>query len=88
MLAQLQVPLDVAFFLWLGIFNLLVIAQFWAFANDLYTREQGERLFAIVAFGGALGGIVGPIVAGRLFGTLGAYQLMLVAAACWRFASS
>ena len=60
MLAQLRVPLDVAFFLWVGIFNLLVIAQFWAFANDLYTREQGERLFAIVAFGGALGGIVGP----------------------------
>jgi len=81
MLAQLRVPLSVAFFLWVGIFNLLVIAQFWAFANDLYTREQGERLFAIVAFGGTLGGIVGPIVAGWLFGPLGAYQLMLVAAA-------
>jgi ATP:ADP antiporter, AAA family len=81
MLAQLQVPLGVAFFLWVGIFNLLVIAQFWAFANDLYTREQGERLFAIVAFGGALGAILGPMVAGWLFGPLGAYQLMLVAAA-------
>ncbi|HEY3168276.1 MAG TPA: hypothetical protein VGK57_13655, partial [Candidatus Binatia bacterium] len=81
MLAQLQVPLGVAFFLWVGIFNLLVIAQFWAFANDLYTREQGERLFAIVAFGGALGAILGPMLAGWLFGPLGAYQLMLVAAA-------
>jgi AAA family ATP:ADP antiporter len=80
-LAQLQVPLGVAFFLWVGIFNLLVIAQFWAFANDLYTREQGERLFAIVAFGGALGAILGPMVAGWLFAPLGAYQLMLVAAA-------
>jgi AAA family ATP:ADP antiporter len=82
MLAQLQeVPLGVAFFLWVGIFDLLVIAQFWAFANDLYTREQGERLFAIVAFGGALGAILGPMLAGWLFGPLGAYQLMLVAAA-------
>ena len=81
MLAQLRVPLGVAFFLWVGIFNLLVIAQFWAFANDLYTREQGERLFTIVAFGGALGAILGPMLAGWLFGPLGAYQLMLVAAA-------
>ena len=80
-LAQLQVPVGVAFFLWVGIFNLLVIAQFWAFANDLYTREQGERLFAIVAFGGTLGAILGPMVAGWLFGPLGAYQLMLLAAA-------
>jgi len=80
-LAQLQVPLGVAFFLWVGIVNLLVIAQFWAFANDLYTREQGERLFAIVAFGGTMGGILGPMVAGWMFGPLGAYPLMLVAAA-------
>ncbi len=79
-LAQLGVPLGVPFFLWAGVFNLLVIAQFWSFANDLYTREQGERLFAIVAFGGTLGGMVGPVVAGWLFAPLGAYQLMLVAA--------
>ena len=31
------------YFLWLGIFNVMVIAQFWAFANDLYTQEQGRR---------------------------------------------
>ena len=45
-------PIDrVAFFLWIGIFSLVVIAQFWAFANDVYTVEQGKRLFAIVGFG-------------------------------------
>ncbi len=79
-LAQFAVPLGVAFFLWVGIFNLFVIAQFWSFANDIYTQEQGKRLFAIVAFGGSLGAIVGPTVAGWLFKPLGAYQLMLVAA--------
>ncbi|HZD40595.1 MAG TPA: Npt1/Npt2 family nucleotide transporter [Terriglobales bacterium] len=81
LLAQLHVNLGVAFFLWVGVFNLLVIAQFWAFANDLYTTEQGERLFAIVAFGGSLGAILGPAVAGWLFAALGAYRLMLVSAA-------
>jgi ATP/ADP translocase len=40
--------LGLAFFLWVGIFNVTVIAQFWAFANDLYTPDQGKRLFAIV----------------------------------------
>lgn len=80
-LGRLQVPLGVVFFLWVGIFNLLVIAQFWSFANDLYTQEQGKRLFALVAFGGSLGAIVGPKVAGWLFEPLGPYPLMLVTAA-------
>jgi len=80
-LAQYEVPLGVVFFLWVGVFNLFVIAQFWSFANDIYTQEQGKRLFAIVAFGGSLGAIVGPTIAGWLFKPLGAYPLMLVAAA-------
>ena len=80
-LGRLQVPLGVVFFLWVGIFNLLVIAQFWSFANDVYTQEQGKRLFALVAFGGSLGAIVGPKIAGWLFEPLGPYSLMLVTAA-------
>ena len=79
-LAGLEVPLGVAFFLWVGIFNLFIIAQFWSFANDIYTEEQGKRLFVIIAFGGGLGAIVGPAIAGWLFRPLGAYGLMLVSA--------
>ncbi|MGD8395230.1 MAG: Npt1/Npt2 family nucleotide transporter [Candidatus Eiseniibacteriota bacterium] len=81
LLAQIEVPLGIVFFLWVGIFNLMVIAQFWAFANDLYTNEQGKRLFAIVAFGASAGAVFGSWVTGRLIGTLGVYQMMLVAAA-------
>jgi AAA family ATP:ADP antiporter len=80
-LAQFDLPLGVPFFLWVGIFNLLVIAQFWSFANDLYTEEAGKRLFAIVAFGGTAGAVLGPKIADWLFEPLGAYPLMLVAAA-------
>lgn len=50
-LAQLGVPLGVAFFIWVGIFNLMIPSQFWAFANDIYTKDEGERLFPIVQFG-------------------------------------
>ena len=34
-----------------GIFNVMVIAQFWAFANDLFTPEQGKRLFPLIGVG-------------------------------------
>jgi len=74
-------PVGVAFFLWVGIFNVLVIAQFWAFANDIYTEEQGKRLFAIVGVGASLGAWVGAEAAGTLFSRLGPYRLMQLSAA-------
>jgi AAA family ATP:ADP antiporter len=80
LLAQAAVPLGVVFFLWVGIFNLMVIAQFWSFANDVYTTDEGKRLFPIVAFGASAGAVTGSVVTGWLIAPLGVYQLMLVAA--------
>ena len=79
-LGRMQVQLGVVFFLWVGLFNLMLIAQFWAFANDIYTEEQGKRLFAIVGIGSSLGAIVGAEIAGWLFKPLGPYSMMLVTA--------
>jgi AAA family ATP:ADP antiporter len=31
----------VVFFIWIGIFSVSLIAQFWSFANDLYSKEAG-----------------------------------------------
>ena len=75
------VPVGVAFFIWVGIFNLMVIAQLWAFANDVYTVEQGKRLFAIVGVGASLGAIAGSFFTGQLVDQLGPYPFMLAAAA-------
>jgi AAA family ATP:ADP antiporter len=58
----------------------LVIAQFWSFANDLHSEEQGKRLFAILGFGQTSGAIAGSALASWLLPRLGAYPLMLVAA--------
>jgi AAA family ATP:ADP antiporter len=80
LLGRLGFQFGVAFFLWVGLFNLMMVAQFWALANDIYTQEQGRRLFAIVGVGGPLGAIFGSEVAGRLFKPLGPYSLMLLAA--------
>ncbi len=69
-----------SFFIWVGIFNLMIVAQFWAFANDVYTVEQGKRLFAIVAFGASLGAIAGSKLAEVLIGAFGLYLPMGLAA--------
>jgi AAA family ATP:ADP antiporter len=57
----------VAFYIWLGIFNNATIALFWSFANDVYTREEGERLFPMIAIGATAGSPLGALIAGQLF---------------------
>ena len=79
-LAQAGVSLGVVFFLWIGIFNVMIVAQFWSFANDVYTSDEGERLFPIVAFGASLGAVLGAGTAAELIKPLGVYELMLVGA--------
>ena len=80
LLSRMGVPVGVPFFIWVGIFNLMVIAQLWAFANDVYTVDEGKRLFAIVGFGASLGAIAGSFVTGQLVKVYGPYPFMLGAA--------
>src|SRR4029079_18654093 len=68
--------IGVAYFLWVGIFNLMVIAQFWAFAADLYTPEQGKRLFPIIGIGASLGAWLGSVRAGDLMARAGPTRLL------------
>jgi AAA family ATP:ADP antiporter len=72
----------VVFYIWVGIFSLATIAQFWSFANDIYRREVGERLFPFIFLGASLGAPVGAQVAGRLFDAgVSPYDIMHVSAA-------
>ena len=75
-LGRAGVPVGLPFFIWLGLVSVFLVAQFWSYANDIYTEDQGKRLFAIIAVGGSLGAIVGPKVA-EMVETFGS---MLVAA--------
>ncbi len=66
--AWLKMPmLGFVFYVWVGIFSLAMIAQFWSFANDAYSQESGERLFPVVANGAILGSVVGSYGASWLF---------------------
>ena len=78
-LTRTTVPLGVAFYLWVGIFNVTIIAQFWAFAADIYTEERGKRLFPILGVGSSVGAVFGAAIAKALI-KLGPAGLMLSAA--------
>lgn len=75
------VRIGIPFFLWIGVFNMVAIAQFWAFANDLYSTERGKRLFPLIGIGANVGAVIGSGLTAILFGGMGPYRLMLVAAA-------
>jgi AAA family ATP:ADP antiporter len=71
----------VAFYIWVGIFSLTTIAQFWSYANDIYSRPEGERLFPLIAVGSTAGAFLGALVAERLFAQgLSPFVLMQIAA--------
>jgi AAA family ATP:ADP antiporter len=72
--------LGVIYFVWVGVFSLTVIAQFWSFANDIYLPSEGKRLFAIIAFGGSLGAVAGAKLADELIGIIGIYEMLLISA--------
>ena len=80
LLAQLGVPVAMIYFVWIGIFSLMIVSQFWAFANDVYSKEEGERLLVIVGLGASLGAVAGAMVSERLIEPFGVLQLMLVGA--------
>lgn len=70
--------MGIVFFIWIGMYNLFIPAQFWGFANDIYSPEEGKRLFPMIAFGATLGGVLGPQVARQLVPHFGSYGMMLV----------
>ena len=72
----------IVFYVWLGIYNVFVISQFWAFTNDLYTEGQGRRLFPFIGVGSSLGAWIGAEAAAALVKrtTSDPSTLMIVAA--------
>src|SRR6201988_3226816 len=68
------------FFVWVSVFNLFAVAVFWSFMADLFTAEQGKRLFGFIGAGGTAGALLGPIVTIALSAPLGRVNLLIAAA--------
>jgi ATP:ADP antiporter, AAA family len=69
------------FFVWVSVFSLFAVAVFWSFMADLFTAEQGKRLFGFIGAGGTAGGLLGPVITIGLSVPLGPVNLLIAAAA-------
>jgi len=67
------------FFVWVSVFNLFAVAVFWSFMADLFTSEQGKRLFGFIGAGGTAGALLGPAVTIGLSIPFGPTNLLLAA---------
>jgi AAA family ATP:ADP antiporter len=70
-----------AFFVWLSVFNLFVVSVFWSFMADIYTRDQGRRLFGVITSGGSIGALIGAAATSALVTKIGFENLFPIAAA-------
>jgi AAA family ATP:ADP antiporter len=65
------------FFTWLSVYNLFVVAVFWSLMADLFTSEQGKRLFGFVAGGGSAGALAGSALTGSFVHRVGVANVLL-----------
>jgi AAA family ATP:ADP antiporter len=72
--------LGATFYVWFSIMNLFMISVFWSLMVDVFSPLQATRLFGLIAAGGALGAIAGPLLTRLLVGNLGIAGLMFLAA--------
>ena len=68
-----------AFYIWVSLFNLFVVSVFWSVMADLFSNEQGRRLFGFIAAGGSAGALLGPSLTASLAVPLGPINLLPIA---------
>jgi len=68
------------FYVWISVYNLFVVSVAWSLMADVFDSAQAKRLFAFIAAGASVGGLVGPALSALLIGSLGEAGLMLLAA--------
>src|SRR5947208_443304 len=73
-----QVWIGRALYVWVSVFNLFNTAIFWAFMTDLFTVEQGKRLYGFIAVGGSLGGVLGAYITTHFVRDIGPANLLAI----------
>ena len=69
-----------SYYVWFSAVNLFMISVFWTLMSDLFCAAQATRLFALIAAGGSLGAIAGPVVIRLVVHATGLDGLLLIAA--------
>ena len=57
------------FYLWVGMFGVFIVAQFWTFCADIYNDEIGKRLLPFIAIGATSGAAFGSEIVDLLVGS-------------------
>ncbi|MGM3390160.1 MFS transporter [Stutzerimonas stutzeri] len=68
------------FYVWISVYNLFVVSVAWSLMADVFDSEQAKRLFAFIAAGASVGGLLGPALSAMLIDSIGASGLMFLAA--------
>ncbi|MBT8048576.1 MAG: MFS transporter [Xanthomonadales bacterium] len=71
--------IDRVFYVWTSVFALFVVTVFWGFMADCFDNSQGKRLFAFIAVGSSIGGMLGSTVTAVLAEILPSFALLLIA---------
>ncbi|MGD9842905.1 MAG: NTP/NDP exchange transporter, partial [Steroidobacteraceae bacterium] len=69
------------FFVWFSVTNLFLVSVFWSLMVDIFSAQQATSLFAVIAAGGSIGAIFGPIITRACVSAVGLGGLLLIAAA-------
>lgn len=65
-----QLPVSgIVYYLWVGMFGVFVVAQFWTFCADIYTDERGKRMLPFIAIGATSGAAAGSWLVDQLVDT-------------------
>jgi AAA family ATP:ADP antiporter len=71
--------IDRVFYVWTSVFALFVVTVFWGFMSDCFDNSQGKRLFAFIAVGSSIGGMLGSTVTATLAEMVPTFSLLLIA---------
>ena len=71
--------IDRVFYVWTSVFALFVVTIFWGFMADCFDNSQGKRLFAFIAVGSSIGGMLGSTLTAALAEWVPTFSLLLIA---------
>jgi AAA family ATP:ADP antiporter len=78
-LANAGVSIAMPFYIWVGIYGLMVVSQMWAFAADSFNVKSGQRLFVVIMLGANLGALAGAKLTQLAVAALSPMGLMALA---------
>jgi len=67
-----------AFFVWVSVFNYMMVSLYWSVMVDTFTPATSRRTFGIIAAGGSGGAMLGPLAASLLARRLSPSETLLL----------